>query len=446
MPTPDTSSGVISIKPSGNVLIDTLIGNKTRWANSEITYSFPGSESYWSTDTETGYGPSSDHGREPWNTSFLPISSSDRTFFIDALERWENVANIRFKFVQETPNNVGDIRVAYTNTDDAQAWTYTPSSQAEASGDIWINRNSTSADEEWEVGSYSFLTIMHEIGHALGLGHPFIDAYFPIFRDTRSETIMSYSAIAGDKNSYFSVEPATPMPLDILAIQYLYGKNETYHNGNDNYIFNEDETHHGTIWDSGGTNDWFTYNGFQNSIIDLGEGMGSYIGNPVYAINWNTQSQVPNIWIAYDTVIENVKGGSGYDRLIGNYVDNYLDGGNGNDDLDGQGGSDFLLGGVGNDILRAGYEFDELNGGTGNDVFGFYAEGHFIVDDFNSREDLFFFDPAIGYHNLHDLVSNITNINQEIDRAVVEFGEYTSIELVGVHINEITADMIIFSL
>lgn len=550
MPNPSTSSGIIQVNPTGNVIIDALTEGGERWANPVITYSFPDYGSYWSTDPRTGYGPSSDKSQEPWN-SFEPISSSDRGYFIEALHRWENVANVRFVQVQETRDNVGDLRIAYTHKNDpAQAWTYGPSSAAK-SGDIWVEINGTSANEVWEPGTYSFFTLLHEVGHTLGLSHPFENPLFPVALDSNSETIMSYSAIAGDHNSDFSFDPTTPMPLDILAIQYLYGANKSFHNSNDNYSFSDSKTYHETIWDGGGADDLIAYTGTKNSTLDLREGMGSYIGNAVYAMTASTQERVPNIWIAYDTVIENANGGSGSDVLIGNDIANYLNGDNGNDELfggagndyfdwdgslrrgndimhgetgddvyvldsssdtvvefsgqgtdtiwtdfsyslldapfvenlylfgdqsinasgnnqsnsirgndknnilsgfsgddyiDGGKGDDSLFGDAGNDTLLAGYGFDSLNGGTGSDIFGFYAAGHFRVEDFKPSQDLLFFDSNIGFHNLNELARSITNISQTNNHLTVEFGSALSVDLVGVHLNQLTADMIVFSI
>jgi Ca2+-binding RTX toxin-like protein len=65
--------------------------------------------------------------------------------------------------------------------------------------------------------------------------------------------------------------------------------------------------------------------------------------------------------------IENVKGGSGDDTIIGNAAANSLDGGGGNDLIEGGGGADDLTGGSGDDTLRGGSGNDDLIGGDGND-------------------------------------------------------------------------------
>lgn len=66
--------------------------------------------------------------------------------------------------------------------------------------------------------------------------------------------------------------------------------------------------------------------------------------------------------------IENVKGGSGHDWLIGDDKDNVFYGLNGNDILDGRGGNDCLYGGNGDDRLKGGDGSDVLDGGAGNNT------------------------------------------------------------------------------
>ena len=63
------------------------------------------------------------------------------------------------------------------------------------------------------------------------------------------------------------------------------------------------------------------------------------------------------------TSIENLRGSSGNDTLVGNSVANLLRGEDGNDTLTGNEGNDTLEGGTGNDFLTAGSGIDVINGG-----------------------------------------------------------------------------------
>jgi serralysin len=83
------------------------------------------------------------------------------------------------------------------------------------------------------------------------------------------------------------------------------------------------------------------------------------------------RSDVNNIWIAFNTVIENAQGGYGNDLLFGNDVNNILSGLSGNDTMSGGKGRDTLLASSGNDRLNGGLGSDSLTGGDGRDVFIF---------------------------------------------------------------------------
>ncbi len=345
MPTPYNSSNIIFVKKTGLNTIDPLLYD-LRWKDSVITYSFPDINSVWTSESFIGYGPE----KEPWNPSYAPLSLSNQDDFEMSLRQWGNVANIEFRNIIESANSVGDIRVAYTEVRElagAEAWAYLPSDSA-LGGDIWINATSNSAIKDWTKGSHSFFAMLHEIGHVLGLEHPFEDPEFPVSLDTRSLTIMSYSAIPGKQGSYFDFYPTTPMLLDIQAIQYMYGVNDSFHSENNTYTYSDITTYHETIWDGGGI-DTITYTGEQAAYIQLDEGEGSFIGNPVSAIDYLERKTVPNIWIAYETVIENASGASNDDVLIGNQFDNVLSGNDGNDLFIGKEGNDTFQGGTGID-------------------------------------------------------------------------------------------------
>lgn len=393
MPTPFISSEIDFLDKPGLGLIDSII-SEVRWADNFISFSFPGYDASWSPHPYLGYAPD----EEPWSLSYAPISPTNQTDFRAALRQWENVADIQFIQIDETQDLVGDIRVAYTEIselDDAEAWTYLPALGAWG-GDIWINHSSRSATREWTAGNFSFLTMLHEIGHALGLEHPFEDPDFPVSEDTMSRTIMSYSAIAGDQLSFFDYHPTTPMPLDIQAIQYLYGANSNYRKDDDSYLYTDNATYHETLWDSGGI-DTIRYDGDLPAFIQLQSGEGSHIGDTVYAISATESIPVPNIWIAFDTIIENASGGHHDDTLYGNAFDNILTGNQGDDTFVGMAGNDTLLGGAGNDKAQFnGIQRDYTFRRTENGFLVSDQTGNFGEDTLIEIERLLFNDAGIA--------------------------------------------------
>ena len=102
-----------------------------------------------------------------------------------------------------------------------------------AAGDLFLNVNSAANSlPSYEPGSQGWFLLIHELGHVLGLKHPHDDGGTgrPTFTQLGLEnlnidwaTVMSYNDTAS--LNLISWDPATPMILDVLALQYLYGKN-----------------------------------------------------------------------------------------------------------------------------------------------------------------------------------------------------------------------------
>jgi len=180
-----------------------------------------------------------------------------------------------------------------------------------------------------------------------------------------------------------------------------------------------------------------------DGIAFPGLGSGGFTNNDLLYIG----DDLDNI-ITGGTGHDKLKGEGGNDTLKGGDGNDTLEGGSGNDILDGQGGTDKLEGDDGDDILLAGDGHDILTGGSGNDTFGFYGAGHFHITDFILGEDRLFFDSStLGVHSVPELVSYITHVTDNGDNGfTVEFGDAASIEMIGVNIHSITADMIVFSL
>jgi Ca2+-binding RTX toxin-like protein len=65
-------------------------------------------------------------------------------------------------------------------------------------------------------GGYGYETLLHELGHALGLKHPFEDAItLPAAQDTTQNTLMSYTGSGGAHTQF--------QQYDIAALNWLYG-------------------------------------------------------------------------------------------------------------------------------------------------------------------------------------------------------------------------------
>lgn len=337
--------------------IDALLGG-TKWGGSTgsgaaITYSFP-----WTSGSAIFSGPwgnSYSDVNEPSATYHFGLDPNQQSAVRAALQAWANVADLDFTAVADSAYGVGDIRVAWTSASNGMGdgsepwgWAYSPSSDWPSGGDVWISAlNDETATDSWLPGSYNYNAMLHELGHALGLKHPFdAPSVLPPSLDSRLYTLMSYTdgpnsiyPSAGYVNGVYqwlsyNITPQTPMVLDIAAIQYLYGANWRYRTGNDTYTFDTGTPFFETLWDAGGTDTLSASNFSLSCVLDLAPGHYSSLRIPPPQ---DTGGAIPtydgtdNLGIAFGCIIENAIGGSGDDTLIGNYSDNQLSGGGGYD-------------------------------------------------------------------------------------------------------------------
>lgn len=141
-----------------------------------------------------------------------------------------------------------------------------------------------------------------------------------------------------------------PAALDIAALQGKYGSNNTFNKGNNVYTLvgkNGEGTFWQALWDSGGT-DEIRYNGFRDSVINLNAATGEYDEGGGGFVS-NVRGVSGGLTIARHAIIENARGGTGDDVLIGNDVANTLTGNAGDDTIDGGLGKDIIAGGSGID-------------------------------------------------------------------------------------------------
>ena len=286
-----------------------------------------------------------------------------------ALDAWSAVTGLTFT---EVASGEGQIRF-----DDGRAGALNSST---TSGDtilqsrVNIGAGFLPSDNVARIDSYLMQTYLHEIGHALGLGHggPYdgAGAYavdIEYLNDSWQASVMSYISQSANPNvdaSYAHV--IGPQIADILAIQRIYGTPTDTRAGDT--VYGHNSTAGGyldavgafnsawTVFDSGGIDTLDYSDDGRRQTYDLRDGFFSSV-----------MGKSGNIGIAVGTVIENVRAGSSSDHIGGNEADNRLEGNRGHDTILGYEGNDTLLGGTGDDALRGGAGADLIGGDEGDD-------------------------------------------------------------------------------
>ena len=294
-----------------NQIVDGLLSGK-KWYKGYLTYSFKDeAQSYEYEDNRDG---------------ITPLSVKAREAIHEIMSYASSLLGISITY---SANEVGDIAIASKSMDELTlGYSYMPGSSVKNSaGDIFIN--SAFGDTDYKKGGMAYATVLHELGHALGLDHPFGDGEFAGI--TVNETIMSYNRYVGHdsftaKNysiySYTSFQEA-----DISALRYLYSA--AYSDADDTYmlaneLFSEvisgyttpiSQNIH-TINDDGG-NDTINLSGINgSSFIDLSLSEQSVVvhGSVRHYLNFTSSS-----------IIENIVGSNHNDTFILNSAHNTID-------------------------------------------------------------------------------------------------------------------------
>lgn len=304
------------------------------------------------------------------------LTADGQVLAMAALEIWSVYANISFTMTSGSADITYDDNAGGAVTNVSFFTTGETISANVNVSTAWLSNNGTG------VGSYSFQTYLHETSHALGLGHPGdynssadyeTDAIF--VNDSWQMSIMSYFSQTENTAIDASYAPSvTPMMVDIIAMQNLYGApsggatagNTTYGVSANTGTYLDDFFAHNagtpkensfTIYDEGGYDHIDFSDDTERQVVDLNGGAFS----SVYGL-------VGNMGLVPDTVIEAYSGGKAWNHIIGNSADNALSSRGGSDTIFGQDGDDSIFGGAGSDQLYGGNDNDYLKGQNGHDT------------------------------------------------------------------------------
>ena len=391
-----------------------LAGSDIRWDAAEsdksvaLTYSFMSALPVYTDPSQNGnhFSVMTDEQKVAVREILTTFSSQFELSFTEVIDSAASYGQLRFG------NNAQTATVGYAY--------YPDKSAGDNAGDLYIN-NSPEASQTTHVvyGTNAYSTLIHEIGHTLGLKHPGNynaadsggDAnegpYLTGVEDSELYSIMSYTT----QNQ--GLERINLAPYDHAALSYLYNA-KLLNTGDNSYTLTEESGQVvQTIYDDGG-NDTLDASGI-NTPVTLNLNVAASGTLSSVGLTPNGQAAENNLSLGLNTLIERAIGGTGNDKLIGNSSSNTLIGNNGDDTLVGQLGTDTII------------------GGEGSDIFGISNVGNYFFQDFIPGVDKVGFDTQLGIQNFAQLSPYVTGIDTQGEDVVVHFvGDVASITFVGV--------------
>ncbi|ASP48717.1 M10 family metallopeptidase C-terminal domain-containing protein [Cognaticolwellia beringensis] len=420
-------------------------GNLNAANGGVITYNFPNGKGLTGLYNNKKYGFTAGDG-------LSGFSEAQKNAARNSIQFWDDL--IAPKFIERGTKGA-DIQFSNSH-DPGQAYAYYPEygfTNAKGwkfFGDIFVATPDVNWTNAWlNFGGYGVTTLVHEIGHTLGLSHP--GAYngsgatnyvsqAEYAQDSNQYSLMSYwgdeetsnQPFGGgivDWSTGFYNYPHTPMVHDILAIQTAYGADSTTRSddtvygwnstaGNVVYDFSENLFPIVTIYDAGGI-DTIDMSGANASVfIDLNDGQYSSGAASVPSedeINRRRQlmrdagnTGLGNVGVgttdfwqnltttAHEEFLTAETGVSGlgvtsHDNIAiayGTIIENAI-GSSKRDYLRGNAADNVLTGNGGDDVLEGMAGADTYIGGEGFDTFVFTnIESGDMVTDFETGQDL----------------------------------------------------------
>jgi len=254
------------------------------------------------------------------------LNDEQKAMVRDGMAEIESVANIKFVEVPHGKAGGVDLTVRMSDMNGAGAY-----ATLERKANISFDRSNF--DVNMHTGGYAKGTVIHELGHILGIKHPQDKAYGhennrlteaatgpEVSSHNNDLTQMAYTS--GSFTSFSGRDGRKPdslQPGDVLALQMRYGVNSGHNAGNTRYA-PDGTTLVRTLTDGGGFDALDASRVRGNHTLDLREGPGrtSTIGDTTLLVGNGAN-------------IEKAKGGDGNDVLYSGAREHWLEGGKGSD-------------------------------------------------------------------------------------------------------------------
>jgi hypothetical protein len=331
---------VIAYPYTGDYRIDVLLDSLSERWNYPSALGTPVTVTYSFMTAKPIYGGTDDGDGD---TGFQTFTPQQMAAVRGIFARLETELNVQFTEVPDSTFSYGQIRFGDNNQQYSAGYTWLPNSTGNAlSGDVWLDLGSPGTTSP-TVGSYAYATLVHEIGHALGLKHPGNynagstttpqpGNYLGTLEDNVGYSIMSYNDVpGGQQRDWYGV-------YDLLALKKLYGAG-SWGAGDSTYSYTDNAGTMLEIIDDASGYDTLNLSGMQQSgaTVDMRPGAFSSIGRNF------TVAASNNLSIDFTTVIEKFVGTGFADHVTGNDANNAFQLGNGVNTADGGAGIDTAL-------------------------------------------------------------------------------------------------------
>jgi len=304
---------------------------------------------------------------------WAPASAAVRTAFRAVFADLERIIDVTFAEVSDL-GGFNVVAISQNDQTGLAGYAYFPMSNLPIGSDVLISNASDAPSRSGAGTNLDYELVVHELGHALGLKHPFeadgaAGTVLPEAEDNSFRTAMTYTLRPEAFDGAFR-------DLDLMALAGMFGVNPGWNAGDDVHVFSARQGVF--VLDGAGTDTISAEGRSEPARIDLRPGAHSHLGaqSPLITAPWQ-------LTISAGSEIENAFGGTGADLLVGNELANLLYGGAGDDRIFAGEGADVVRGGAGDDLIDLSevvqaqdrLHFETTPAANGSDVVHGFVQG-----------------------------------------------------------------------